>query len=147
NNLIAADEEKVAGSSPTPLSPLVSMLGIPAEAQIEILTPDNAENYWDRSDQFDMAINLTAGQAGLAALAQAMQRWIRHLLGVEVEIEAWRELREVNFAWYVGLDADATKIGDTVWNGGELDEASAAPVVGVFPLTFRDTKVALEWLR
>lgn len=147
DNLIAADEEKVSGSSPTPVSPLVSMLGIPAEAEIEILTPDNAENYWDRSDQFDMAINLTAGQAGLAALAQAMQRWIGHLLGVEVEIEALRELREVNFAWYVGLDADATRIGDTVWNGGELDEASAARVVGLFRLTFRDPTVALERLR
>jgi hypothetical protein len=144
DNLLAADEEKVAGSSTAPVSPLVSMLGIPAEAEIDVLTAENAGSYWDRSDQFDMAINLTAGQSGLQALAQAMARWVRHLLGVEVDIEAVSALREVNLTWYVGLDAEATGIGDTVWNGGELDDAAASRVVGLFKLAFRNPSVALE---
>jgi hypothetical protein len=143
-SLIAADEETVGGSGGGPSSPLVSMLGIPAEANIDVLNEDNAQDYWDRSDQFDMAINLTAGQSGLSALAKAMTRWISHLLGVDVTIEALPELRDVNLAWYVGLDADATKIGDALWNGGELDEASAGRIVGLFKLTFRDPSVALD---
>jgi hypothetical protein len=147
NNLIAADEEKVAGTSATPASPLVSMLGIPAEANIDVLTPENAEHYWHQSDQFDMAINLTAGQSGLVSLAQAITAWVRHLVGVEVEIEAVPALCDVSFNWYVGLDADATRIGDTVWNGGELDEAVAGRIVGLFRLNFRDPAVALERVR
>src|SRR4029079_19467956 len=136
NNLIAADEEKVAGTSATPTSPLVSMLGIPTEANIDVLTPENAGHYWHQSDDFDMAINLTAGQSGLRSLAQALGAWVRHLLGVEVEIEAVPELRKVPFEWYVGLDADAPSIGDTVWTGGELDEASPGRIIGLFQLTF-----------
>ena len=144
NSLIAADEETIGGVNPTPVTPLVSMLGIPAEAKIDVINDDNAESYWERSDQFDMAIDLTAGHAGLAALAQAMQRWIAHVLGVEVVIEPLTEMREVNLAWYVGLDADATRIGDMMWNGEDIDEATMARVIGLFALTFRDPSIVLD---
>ena len=59
-----------------------------------------------------MALDLTAGRRGLAALAEAMRRWIAHLLGVEVAIEPLTELRDATLTWYVGLDADGTQIGD-----------------------------------
>ena len=143
-SLIAADEEIIGGINPAPQSPLVSMLGIPADAQIDVLNDENASGYWARSDQFDMAIDLTAGRAGLVALAEVMRRWIAHVLGVEVAIEPLPELREVNLAWYVGLDADATKIGDMMWNGEEIDEATMARVIGLFALTFRDSSVVLD---
>ena len=143
-SLIAADEETVGGSNPASVSPLVSMLGLPAEAEIDVLNDENAASYWERSDQFDMAIDLTAGQPGLEALAQAMQRWVAHILGVEVTIEPLKELREVNLAWYVGLDADSTKIGDMMWNGEEIDEATMNKVVGLFRLTFRDPSIVLD---
>ena len=144
NSLIAADEETIGGVNPTPVTPLVSMLGIPAEAAIDILNDDNAASYWERSDRFDMALDLTAGREGLTALAEAMRLWIAHVLGVEVLIEPLTELREVTLTWYVGLDADATKIGDRMWNGEEIDEAAMARVVGLFALTFRDQSVVLD---
>ncbi len=125
-SLIAADEETIGGVNTAPVTPLVSMLGIPAEAAIDIINDDNAESYWERSDRFDMALDLTGGRAGLAALAEAMRRWIAHVLGVEVTIEPLTELRDAPLTWYVGLDADATKIGDRLWNGEELDEAAMA---------------------
>jgi len=143
-SLIAADEETVSGIGGTPSSPLVSMLGIPEEAHIHVLNAENADEYWERSDQFDTAINLTGGQSGLRALAAAMKRWIEHLLGVEVDIDALTELCDVNLVWYVGLDADATKIGDNIWNDGELDETGASRIVGLFRLTFRDPAVVLD---
>jgi hypothetical protein len=143
-SLIAADEEVVGGANPGSVSPLVSMLGIPAEAEIDVLNADNAASYWERSDQFDMAIDLTAGRSGLEAMAKAMQRWIAHILGVDVVIEPLDGLREVNLAWYVGLDADSTKIGDLLWNGEEIDETTMGRVVGLFRLTFRDPSVVLD---
>ena len=87
-SLLAADEETIGGVNTAPVTPLVSMLGIPAEADIDIINDDNAESYWERSDQFDMALDLTGGRAGLSALAEAMRRWIAHLLGVEVDDRA-----------------------------------------------------------
>ena len=143
-SLIAADEEVIAGKSSTPASPLVSMLGIPPEAEIDIINDDNADHYFAHSDQFHMAIDLTAGRRGLEALGAVIQRWVKHLLAIEVEIEPLTELRDVNLAWYVGLDADATRIGDALWRGEELDEAARARVVGLFRLNFRDASVVLD---
>ena len=146
-SLIVADEETIGGVNTTPVTPLVSMLGIPAESEIDVINKENADSYWDRSDQFDMALDLTAGREGLDALAQAMQRWIAHLLGINVSIEALPELQNVDLTWYVGLDADATRIGDMLWNGEEIDEAALARVVGLFRLTFSDPSLMVERVR
>jgi hypothetical protein len=142
--LMAADEETIGGINTAPVTPLVSMLGIPAAAEIDVINDDNADGYWERSDQFDMALDLTAGREGLDALADVIRRWVLHVLGIEVTVEALKELREVTLAWYVGLDADGTKIGDMLWNGEEVDEATMSQVVGLFRLTFRDPTVMLD---
>ena len=146
-SLIAADEETIGGVNTAPVTPLVSMLGIPTESEIDVINKENADSYWDRSDQFDMALDLTAGRGGLDALAQAMQGWIAHLLGIKVSIEALTELRDVNLTWYVGLDGDATRIGDMLWHGGEIDDAAIARVVGLFRLTFADPSLMIEKVR
>jgi len=54
-SLVAADEETVSGLGNQPLSPLVSMLGLPKAAEIDVLSEANADAYWERSDLFDMA--------------------------------------------------------------------------------------------
>jgi Family of unknown function (DUF6352) len=146
-SLIAADEETIGGTNTGPVTPLVSMLGIPPEAEIDIINDGNAGSYWERSDQFDMALDATSGREGLAALAQAMQRWIAHVLGVDVTIEALSQLQDVNLAWYVGLDADSTKIGDMLWNGEDIDEMTMGRVVGLFQLNFSDPGVMLDEVR
>jgi hypothetical protein len=143
-SLIAADEETVAGVSTQPVSPLVSMLGLPAAAEIDMLNDDNAQGYWERSDLFDLGLDLTAGRRGIAALGDVLARWVSHLLSVEVDVEALIEATEVSFNWYVGLDPDGTRIGDALWNGEELDEAARARIVGLHRLTFRDAGVVLD---
>jgi hypothetical protein len=144
DSLIAADEETISGKSNTPVSPLVSMLGIPAEAEIDVMNDDNAEFYFEHSDQFHVALDLTGGRRGHSALAEVIASWIRHLLAVEVTVEPLTELREAKFSWYVGLDAAGTVIGDALWNGEALDEAAQSCVVGLYRLAFRDPGVALD---
>lgn len=146
-SLIAGDEETVAGNSAKPVSPLVSMLGIPAEAQIDVMNDDNAEHYFEHSDRFHVAIDLTGGRRGHEALAFAMERWIKHLLTVDVAIEPFTEVRDAALNWYVGLDSDGTKIGDALWNGEELEERQRTSIVGLYRLTFRDPSAAMDKLR
>jgi hypothetical protein len=134
--LIAADEETIAGANPAPLSPLVSMLGIPAGAQIDILTDDNAQSYWGRSDLFDMALDLTVGRKGPAALGEVIERWVKHMLSIDISVEPLSEMRDVPLTWYVGLDAEGTRIGDALWHGEELDKTTQHRVVALFRLTF-----------
>jgi len=145
-SLIAADEETVAGASPQSISPLVAMLGLPS-GEIDVLNDDNAAAYWGRSDRFDLALDLTAGRRGLAALGTVIGSWIEHLLALEVEIEPLIEATDVNLVWYVGLDAAATAIGDALWNDDELDQAARERVVGLYRLTFRDPQVVLDKAR
>ena len=140
--LIAADDETIAGKGATPLSPLVSMLGIPAGAQIDIMTDDNAHSYWSRGDLFDMALDLTVGRRGLAALGAAIERWVRHMMSVDVVVEPLREMRDVPLTWYVGLDAEGTRIGDALWHGEDLDEKTQRRVVALFRLTFGNSDLA-----
>ena len=146
-SLIAADEETIAGASAIPVSPLVSMLGIPAAAEIDVMNNDNAQHYFEHSDQFHVALDLTGGRHGLQALGMAITRWVGHLLAVAVEIQPLIEMRETKLSWYVGLDADGTQIGNALWNGEALDEATQASVVGLFRLTFRDPDIVMDKLK
>jgi hypothetical protein len=146
-SLIAVDEEAVSGANAKPLSPLVAMLGVSAAAEVDVLNEDNAGLYWERSDFFDMALDLTAGRRGLAALGQVVTRWVRHLLAIDVKIDPVTELRDVKLTWYVGLDTNATRIGDALWKGDELDQSARGLVVGLYRLTFADDEEIVEQAR
>jgi Family of unknown function (DUF6352) len=146
-SLIAADEETIAGASPQPVSPLVAMLGLQAAGEVDVLNDDNAESYWERSDHFNMALDLTAGRRGLSALGEVIGRWVRHLLALDVEVEPLVEATDVDLIWYVGLDAAATAIGDALWNEEELEQAARERIVGLYRLTFRSPEVVLDKAR
>jgi Family of unknown function (DUF6352) len=143
-SLIAADEETITGMHTEPVTPLVAMLGLPAAGEIDVLNEDSAETYWQRSDLFDMALDLTAGRRGLVALGEVIARWITHLLSVGVVVEPLISATDIDLTWYVGLDAEATGIGDALWNGEELDRAARERIIGLYRLTFRDAGVVLD---
>jgi hypothetical protein len=67
-----------------------------------------------------------------------LERFVAHLLGIEVTIEPLVEANNVTLSWYVGLDAAGTKIGDALWNGEELEDAERACVIGLYRLRFAD---------
>jgi uncharacterized protein DUF6352 len=141
-SLLAADEEVIAGSNSTQVSPLVSMLGLEASTGIDVMVDGNAESYFERSDRFDMALDLTAGRRGHAALGEAIEIWLGHLLSLEVEVKPIVQLNEARFTWYVGLDAEGTRIGDLLWNSDEADAATQGGLVALYGLDFRDPTAA-----
>jgi hypothetical protein len=147
NSIIAWDEE-VAGrvSDRRHQSPLFALLGLPA-IDADVLNDIMVEGYWERSDRFDMGLDLTAGQRGSAALGQVIARWILHLLAVDVAVEPLTELRDVPLLWYVGLSADATRIGDAIWNGNDMDSALQGRLVGLYRLNFNNPSDVIEKVR
>jgi hypothetical protein len=143
-SLLLGDEEVIGGLKITPVLSLMSMLGATTDAQIDVLNEENADSYWQRSDQFDMGLDLTSGKRGPAALAEAMTRWISHLLGINIGIEPLTDLRDANLTWYVGLDSEATKIGDGLWHGKALDDRTAGRVLALFCLSVTDAGLVAE---
>ena len=128
-------------------SPLVALLGLPPTSGADVLSEGNASSYWSRSDMFDMALDLTGGQRGLTALGEVVARWISHLMAVNVAIEPLIELRDTPLVWYVGLDSDATRLGNALWNGQEIDEAAYSRIIGLYRLTFADPADVIERVR
>jgi Family of unknown function (DUF6352) len=142
--LLLGDEEIIAGGSPTPMLSLISMLGANVDARVDVLSEANADSYWHRSDQFDLALDLTGGARGPPALAEAIRRWIDHLLGVEVTVEPLKALCEAKLTWYVGLDKEATQVGDRLWRGEVVDDRTAARVLALFRLAFADVSLVAD---
>jgi hypothetical protein len=118
--LIAADEEAVAD----------------AVGEIDVLTEESATHYWQRSDRFDMALDLSAGSRGVAALGTVITAWLRHMLSLHASVEPLRELRQARLLWYIGLDTDGTRAGDALWHGESISDEARARIVALFRLSF-----------
>jgi hypothetical protein len=143
-SIIAVDEEMESSLNRQPRSPLAELLELSPTVDVDVLDDATAASYWQRSDRFDMALELIADRRGLAALGDVVTRWLSYLLGIDVAIEALTELRDARLSWYVGLSAEATHVGDALWNGGELSDAMRAQLVGLFRLNFRDPTAMIE---
>lgn len=144
NHLVAADEEVIGELMASTSSPLASMFGMAGSGEIDVLTNENVDYYWERSDLFNMALDLTAGHVGLEALGRVLSRWVEHMLAVDVDVEPLVELSDVDFVWYVGFDVEGTRIGTRLWNGEDIDEETRSRIVGLFRLTFRDAQAILN---
>ena len=145
-SVVAVDQEMESLLDREPRSPLVALL-LPTTTQVDVLDDATAGSYWKRSDRFDMALDLTPGQRGLAALGDVVTRWLWHLLAIDVAIEPLTELRDAQLSWYVGLSSDATRIGNAIWNGDDFNDAMRAQLVGLFRLTFRNPADMIEKVR
>jgi len=119
-------------------SPLLSMLGGPAVSELEVLSPETADGYHGRSDAHDLVFDLTPPEHGRPALAKAMTRWVRHLLGVEIAYTPVDAFSEARFGWFMALDAEGTAIGNRVWNGETLSEDQRARLLALFTFTVPD---------
>jgi hypothetical protein len=145
--LTVSDDETTPRFNPHAVSPLYSLLGRPSASEIPTLDAGNADTYWERSDLFDVALDLRAGEPGAAALVNVLARWVSHLLAIDIAIEPLTELREAPLSWYIGLDAEATRIGDLLWHAGGIDEATRARLIGLYRLTFLRPTDMIEAVR
>jgi hypothetical protein len=137
--LLLADAEAIAEfERERHALPLLEMLGSPAVAELDVLDDASAATYWSRSDAFTMALNLGSNPKSRKALAHAIAAWVRHLLGVAAAVEPLAEIRDDDWRWFVGLDAEGTRLGNALWNGEALDDETLSRVVALFRLTMAD---------
>jgi hypothetical protein len=66
---------------------------------------------------------------------------------MDVAVEPLTELRDAPLSWYVGLSADATLIGDAIWNENDIDSAVRARLIGLYQLKFRNPSDVIEKVR
>jgi hypothetical protein len=143
--LLLADAEIIDAAAPNGQpSPLLAMFGREPIAELDVLNTDNAWTYWSRSDAFTMALNLGADPKSRDGLACVMEAWVRHLLHVQVAVRPIPALDDPDWRWFVGLDAEATRIGNALWAGEPVDAAAQRRILALFRLDFADQRDTLE---
>ena len=146
-SVVAVDEEMEAPYAEHPPSPLLSLLGLQTATGVDLLNEATSQNYWERSDRFDMALDLSPNGRGLIALCDVVSRWLAHLLAIDVVVEPVAETRNLPWNWYVGLSSEATQIGDSIWRGDDVADAVRAQLIGLLQLSFRNPSDVIEKVR
>ncbi len=134
-----ADAELIEAQEVDPhASPLLAMMGHSPVKDLDVLTGDTAWSYWSRSDAFSMVLNWGGDPRSREALSGVIARWITHLTGIGVAVSPLERLTDEDWRWFIGLDAEATRLGNLLWRGGRLTEEENRRILGLFRLTFEE---------
>ena len=131
-------------------------------AQMKVLTRDNGSDYWlaaqsPREHDFllelrhevkqdlghGLEFTLARAESGLGALSRVLQRWVLHLMGVDVRITPMSRIEDEHWRWHVGLDAEATALLNDLYEGREVDADRRGRLISLFALRFTHSGQAL----
>jgi hypothetical protein len=125
-------------------SPLTALLQPTAFGEMDVMDDENAWTYWSRSDAHAMVMNIGGDAKARDGLCRVIEQWIGHLLGVTISVESVASIDDNDWRWFVGLDSEGTRIGNSLWDGAALDDNSAERIVALMRLTIEDARLADE---
>ena len=111
--------------------------------ELDVLTEDNKHIYWERSDRFDTVVDIRFTQPALDALARVLEAWILHFLKLRTRIQPMRRIEDENWLWHIGLDVDATRLLNSLYQGKELPFGELQKILALFKLDILD-KAAVQ---
>ena len=127
-----------AGQSQSSLERLIAENDTPLRSvELDVLTEENAEIYWGRSDRFDTVLDLTFTRPGLDALCRVLESWTAHFLGADVSVTPVRSIKDERWVWHVGLDATSTGILNALYKGEDVGEETLVNLIALFRLEFK----------
>jgi hypothetical protein len=91
-----------------------------------------------------MVMNIGGNPKARAGLCRVIERWVGHLLGIAVNVETVASIEDRDWRWFVGLDSEATRIGNALWNGAALDGNVAERIVALMRLNVEDAGLVDE---
>jgi hypothetical protein len=149
--LMLADEEIVemqAASGESGLAQLLAETGTPQkQVQLDVLDEDNQNLYWPRSDRFDTVVDFRFERPALDGFARVVETWLQHLLRLDVKIEPRPKLEDPDWRWHIGLDTEATRILNALYEQKPVSADDMSQIVGLFRLRFADERHLLERVR
>ena len=113
----------------------------------DVLGADNAASYQARSDAHDLAIDFRPDGPGQRGLARAVERWLAHMIDLETQVRPMLGTDELPLHWFIGLDQEATRLGNAWWDGEPPDSKGLDRAVGLFTMRVRDEARVVERLR
>lgn len=119
---------------------------------MQVLTDDNAPDYWLASERHSFLLDLThevsndlshglvftmtRARSGLKALARVLEKWVQHFLGVTVSIRPLQKIDDAAWRWHVGLDVDATALLNDLYEDRPVDADRMQRLLSLFRLDF-----------
>jgi hypothetical protein len=113
-------------------------------AEMDVMDDENAWTYWSRSDAHAMVMNIGGNPKARAGLCRVIERWISHLLGIAVHVETVASIEDRDWRWFVGLDSEATRIGNALWNGAALEDNAAEHIAALMRMDIEDARLVDE---
>ena len=107
-------------------------------ADLDVLHEDNANEYWQRNEDFDLAVQLNFGHEPIGYFSRVLEKWVKHFLGVAVRITPMQQITDPKWSWHVGLDAAATEILNKLYNKELVEADELQKVICLFRLDFID---------
>jgi Family of unknown function (DUF6352) len=123
-----------------------------AAVEMKVLAPDNAPDYWPRSDRHTylldlthevandlghgLSFTLTRTHSGLTALARVLEKWLAHLLGVRVTIKPLQKIDDAAWRWHVGLDVEAMALLNDLYEDRPVEADRMQRLISLFRLDF-----------
>jgi hypothetical protein len=147
--LLLADEEIVemramAGGETT----AGQLLAAPGTAmrtiELDVLGEHNKDIYWARSDRFDTVIDFRYEQPAPDAFARVLEGWLWHLLKLEVRVEPRPRIDDPDWRWHIGLDREATRILNALYQGQPLPIHDRDRIVGLFRMRICDEHAVID---
>lgn len=146
--LLLADEEIVqmhARSGETGLAQLLAETGTPLRSvELDVIDEDNKATYWQRSDRFDTVVDLRFEQPALDAFARVIEAWLQHLMHIEVRVEPRPRVEDQDWRWHIGLDREATRILNALYEGRPVDLDEVSRIIALFRMHIRDERAVID---
>lgn len=125
--------------------------------EVEVLGEDNTKRYRlsrDGAGRFNFLLDLThevqrelphgltltmnRSRSGLTALAGVLEKWVRHFLAVEVQIQPEARVEDPAWRWHLGLDTESTELLNDLYLGHEVPPDRQRRLISLFRLRFVD---------
>lgn len=119
---------------------------------LQVLNDDNAAEYFQSGEKYNFLLDLThemaqelshgltlrmtRARSGLKALAQVLTLWIRHMLGVEVQIEPLQNVQDPQWRWHIGLDVESTALLNDLYEDRPVEPERMQRLISLFKLDF-----------
>jgi len=141
--VMGADEEVVArnaqaGDTGNIMDLLKGKSMTMRSADLDVIHEDNADEYWSRNEDFDLAVQLNFGHEPINHFCRVLEKWIKHFLGISVRITPMQQITDPKWSWHVGLDAAATEILNKLYNKELIESDELQKVICLFRLDFID---------
>lgn len=114
---------------------------------LDVLDDTNKGTYWLRSDRFDMVADFRFGQPALDAFARNLEAWVFHFLGIRIAVQPKRQITDAAWVWHIGLDPEATRILNALYNGASLGEEDLSRIIALFQMDILDEARVIEPVR